>query len=347
MSDQQTRHFLPPKFLARLRLQFPEDYGAIRKTFVKRPPVVRVNLHMISVVDFLRRFEKQGIELEPVQLLPYAFIARNRKRKELTEMPEYLAGLFYIQSIASQLIVKALDPRPGETILDICAAPGSKTSQIAMLMQKQGELIANDQKTNRYVRMKGILQFQQLDDFVTCQNYKGQNYPRFYPEYFDRILVDPSCSSEATFVDEKQNSIHFWSPHKVRGFVRNQKKLISTSLACLKPGGVLVYSTCTLSPHENEWLASKLLKKYPEMEVDPIEWEGVERLPILSEWQGKSFDESLRGAVRLRPTMEQQGFFMVRFRKLKTSAKMLHQIQIPSSSSLLRRAGLPAGRQAE
>ncbi|MDF2378954.1 MAG: RsmB/NOP family class I SAM-dependent RNA methyltransferase [Candidatus Gracilibacteria bacterium] len=307
--------FLPEKFLDRLKLQFPEEYSDIRKTFIRRPPVLRTNLHLISAEDMEKNLKKQGFELKQVPNLPYSFIVTNKGRKELTQTPEYAEGKFYIQSIASQMIVWAMDPKPGEIILDVCAAPGSKTSQIAMLMNKEGELIANDQKTNRYKRMKGILRSQQLGDFVQCKNHKGQSYPNFYPEYFDKILVDPSCSSEATFVDDKQNTIHFWSPHKIRAFAKNQKRLIEMSFRCLKPGGTLLYSTCTLSPHENEWLVSKILKKFPEVTIDPIQGE-VERLSILPEWNGKIFDTRVQDALRLKPTAVQEGFFMVRFKKL-------------------------------
>lgn len=307
--------FIPEKFLDRLKLQFPEEYDDIRKTFVRRPPVIRNNLHLVSAEGLKKNLEEQGFELKEVPHLPYSFIISNKTRKDLTLTQEYAEGKFYIQSIASQMIVRALDPKPGETILDICAAPGSKTSQIAMLMNKEGELIANDQKTNRYKRMIRILASQDLEDFVECKNHKGQNYPKFYPEYFDKILVDPSCSSEATFVDDKQNTIHYWSPHKVRGFAKNQKRLITTSLDCLKPGGILVYSTCTLSPHENEWLVSKILKKHPEVTIDPIPGD-IDRLPILTEWNDKTFDPRVTDALRLKPTAEQEGFFMVRFKKL-------------------------------
>lgn len=317
MKDKSTDSFLPPKFLERLQEQFPEHYLEIRKTFVRRPPVVRVNLHLISADEFKKQLNELGFDLEEIPLLPYSFIVRNRTRKDLSELPHYEQGLFYMQSMASQLIVKALDPQPGEKILDLCAAPGSKTSQIAMLMNKQGELIANDQKTNRYKRMKGILADQHLGDFVDCKNHKGQNYPHYYPEYFDKILVDPSCSSEATFVDDKQNTIHFWSPHKVKNFARNQKKLISTALQCLKPGGLLVYSTCTLSPHENEWMVSKILKKHPEITVEDPHWD-LRQLPIATSWQDKAFDERVAKCIRPFPTSDCEPFFICRFRKNHT-----------------------------
>ncbi|MDP3975348.1 MAG: RsmB/NOP family class I SAM-dependent RNA methyltransferase [bacterium] len=306
---------LPEKFLERLRLQFPDHFRQIRSTFVRRPPAIRVNTLLTPSADLRKRLETQGIKLKSYPALANAFIVVNTDRKAITATSEYEQGLIYIQSIASQLIVRALDPQPGERVLDMCAAPGSKTSQMAILMKTEGELVANDQKEKRIYRLRNVLRHQRVDDFVTVKNYPGQNYPKHFPAYFDRVLVDTTCSSEATFIEGERKSLQYWSHHKVKNSARIQRKLLVCGWECLKPGGTLVYSTCTLSPEENEVLLSKFLAKHPEAQVQPLRWKGIKTLPIADEWQGKPLDPQVQFALRLMPTKEVEGFFMARIRK--------------------------------
>lgn len=310
---------LPVDFVERVRDQFPDQAQLIFGHCFQRPPVIRTNTELISVEDLRRQFSILGFESTPVPLLPSAFWVESADRRTLTDTKLYQAGLFYIQSIASQLIVKALDPQPGEKIIDLCAAPGSKTTQIALAMKKEGELIANDNSRSRMFRLMANLKHQFLKDFVEVKNYSGQNYPKFYPEAFDRVLVDAPCSSESRFDRRHPKSINFWSRHKVKSFAKLQKRLLSAGIQCCKPGGLIVYSTCTFSPEENELVLERILKKHPEVEMEPIDWE-VERLPILKKWAKKELSPEIQQALRLQPNDHQEGFFLCRLRKTSSSA---------------------------
>ncbi|MDP2690868.1 MAG: RsmB/NOP family class I SAM-dependent RNA methyltransferase [Candidatus Gracilibacteria bacterium] len=306
---------LPADFVERLRIQFPEQSEHILTSFHQRPPVVRINTLLVSVKKFQQRLKQLKIESQPILLLPEALLVTNTDRKLLTDLEEYRNGWFYIQSIASQLAVKALDPQPGEKILDLCAAPGSKTTQIAIAMKRQGELMANDNNRTRLFRLISNLKHQKVDDFVEVKNYPGQNYPKFYPSTFDRILLDAPCSSESRFDPRYPKSIHFWSRHKVKGMAKTQKRLLAAAIQCLKQGGILVYSTCTFSPEENEMVIDSVLKKHQEMEIETMTW-SPNTLPILQEWQGKRLHSGLKKAIRVFPDDQVEGFFICRLKRV-------------------------------
>lgn len=308
---------LPEKFVNRLHEQFPDEHQDIIDTFHQKPPIVRTNELLISPSELKERLEKQGVKLKKIPLLEYSFVA-DTDRRTLTDTEEYAEGLFYIQSIASQLIVKALNPQPGEKIMDLCAAPGSKTTQIAIQMKKEGELIANDNNRKRLYRLKSNLEHQKLDDFVTVKNYSGQNYPKFYPEYFDRVLVDAPCSSEARFDMRYPKSIRYWSTHKVKAFAKLGKRLLGSAIKCTRPGGTIVYSTCTYSPEENEMVIDQVLKKYSEVEIEAIDWK-IKKLPIVKSWNDKDLNPEISKAMRLLPDPETEGFFICKLRKKQST----------------------------
>lgn len=306
---------LPAKFLERLEKQYPRDFKRLIKTFRKRPPVIRVNTMLTTSRGLLSQLKKANIPSSPIDELSDAF-RLEADRKTLTELPSYEEGLFYIQSVASQMAVKALNPQPGEKILDLCAAPGSKTTQIAIRMNCQGELLANEPHRDRFFKLLSNLKHQKVDHFVTPKKYPGQNYPAFYSEHFDRILVDAPCSSESRFIEGDPKTYQYWSAPKVKSLAKLQKKLLTSAIHCLKVGGVIVYSTCSFSPEENEMVLHDLLKRYPQIQLEDTGWR--EGLPILREWNGRTLNPELIKAVRLYPDQDRESFFVAVLKKVKT-----------------------------
>lgn len=305
---------LPQEFVERIQSQFPEDQQEILKTFSARPPVIRVNTLLTSSKELLGKLEREGIETSVIPGLPNAYRVKNVDRKTLTSLEGYQQGHFYIQSIASQLAVQVLDPQPGEKILDLCAAPGSKTTQIAIAMKKKGELMANEPNKDRFFRLLANVQQQHLEDFVVCKKYLGERYGRYYQEYFDRVLVDAPCSSEARFDRHDEKSIRYWSRHKIRALSRLQKKLLLSAINCVKKGGSIVYSTCTFAPEENEMLLNNILKKHPELSLQAISYQG-KKLPIMKSWKGKEVSAVLQSALRIFPDEIHEGFFIALLQK--------------------------------
>lgn len=307
---------LPPAFLVRLKKQFPGLVQDILKTFLRRPPVIRVNTLVTTPKKMRTELEREGIMVEEIPELRESFRILNADRKRITDLTAYLDGRIYLQSVASQLVVKALDPEPGEKILDLCAAPGSKTSQIAILMKSEGELVANEPKRERFFRLTANLRQQKLDQFVITKQYQGERYGDHYPEHFDKVLVDAPCSSETRFVPEDIKTTRYWSRHKVKAFARLQRKLMESAIHSTKPGGLIAYSTCTFSPEENELIIDRVLRKHPDITLQTIPLK-TKSLPITMEWNGKKLDGSLRKALRLFPDELHEGFFIALLRKRK------------------------------
>ncbi|MGE3341388.1 MAG: RsmB/NOP family class I SAM-dependent RNA methyltransferase [Candidatus Altimarinota bacterium] len=302
---------LPEKFLERLQKQYPNHFEKILTTFHQRPPVIRVQHLLTEDAPLLAELKKEGIEAQAIPSVPHAYQILHADRKTLTSLEAYEQGLFYIQSAASQVPVQVLDPQPGEKVLDLCAAPGSKTTQIAIHMKGRGELMANEPNKDRFFKLLANLQHQKVDAFVTAKKHPGQNYPAFYPEYFDRVLVDVPCSSESRFIEGDQKTSRYWSQPKVKSLSKLQRALLSAAIQCAKPGGTIVYSTCSLSFEENEQVLQKLLKKYPEVHLEQIQGD-LKTLPV---------DPSVSGAIRLMPDEVFESFFVASLKKTKTVSR--------------------------
>jgi len=208
-------------------------------------------------------------------------------------------GFIYVQEVSSMMPVLVLAPQPGEVILDLCAAPGSKTTQIAQFMQNTGLLVANE--INRK-RAQGLVHNLKrcgvLNEAVI--SIKGQKLDRILNNYFDRVLIDAPCSAEGTIRKSKAVLFH-WGERNIAKMSRIQKGLIVSGFRALCPGGTLVYSTCTIAPEENEAVIAYLLEKFPEAEVMPVSIRHFKVQDAITKWNGVSFDERVRNCVRILP----------------------------------------------
>ncbi len=223
-------------------------------------------------------------------------------------------GLIYVQEVASMIPVITLDPRPGEIVLDLCAAPGSKTTQIAQLMKNSGLLVANE--INRK-RMRGLIHNIKrcglMNEVVITMN--GQKIDRAFTDYFDRILIDAPCSAEGT-VRKSKAVLYHWGTRNIQRMSRLQVGLLVSAFRALRPGGSMVYSTCTVAPEENEMVVSYLLERFTEAEILPIEIEGFKTRPGLSRWQGITFDPRTECCARVLPQDNDTApFFIARLTK--------------------------------
>ena len=223
-------------------------------------------------------------------------------------------GLIYVQEMASMIPVIVLDPRPDEVVLDLCAAPGSKTTQIAQLMANSGLLVANEISRKR---MRGlthnIKRCGLLNEVVISVN--GQKIHRVFTDYFDRILIDAPCSAEGTIRRSKAVLFH-WGIRNIQRMSGLQIGLLVAAFRALRPGGSLVYSTCTIAPEENELVVSYLLGKFPEAELLPVEVAGFKLRPGIRNWQGVCFDSRIERCARIMPQDNDTApFFVARLTK--------------------------------
>ena len=208
-------------------------------------------------------------------------------------------GMIYIQEIASMIPVVVLDPKPDEVVLDLCAAPVSKTTQIAQSMENSGLLVANEINRKRAQGLiHNIKRCGLLNEAVII--LRGQRIDKILPDYFDRILIDAPCSAEGTIRKSKAVLYH-WGLKNIQRMAKIQKGLIVSGFRALQPGGTMVYSTCTLAPEENEGVVAYLLDRFPEAEIMPITIPNFKIRPGITKWQGETFDKRLKSCARILP----------------------------------------------
>lgn len=234
-------------------------------------------------------------------------------------------GTFYIQNAASWIPVIALDPQSGEKILDVCAAPGGKTSHIAQRTNNEALLFANDNSRPRLHKLQANLARLGVND-CTYTLFDATRLTRHYDEAsFDKILLDAPCSGEGMMTLDDKRGFESWSPAHIKRLQQLQRKLIVQAWKLLKPGGTLVYSTCTMAPEENEAVVDYLLRHNDNVHVDPL-IELREALPnsvqSVARWNDKSFNDATRHTLRLVPSKEVEAFFVAKLHKLPSSSDM-------------------------
>ncbi len=317
--------YLPDKFPERLDLMFSPGVAAeVRASFVERPTTVRIN-RIKSGKEVIDELKTLGFSLERVPWYEDAFILKNKSKRELTETEAYTLGKIYIQSLASMVPPLILDPKPGEKVLDLTAAPGSKTSQIAAMMGRKGELVANDNNKVRFFKLKHNMELlgvgdgtekNQTEDWkFTLRLEHGGDLAREFPEYFDKILLDAPCSAEARFVANDPDTFGYWSERKIKEMAFKQRSLLLGAWGALKPGGTLVYSTCTFAPEENELQVLRLLERFSDAELVKITQELPKILPAITVWKGKDLPTGLNQALRIKPDHTVEGFYVAKLQK--------------------------------
>ncbi len=322
------RPVAPPLFLERIAGLLGEEYPAFRSA-LEEPACLSLRANTLKVgrtgVAALL-----GLSDTPLPWCPEALLLP--PEVHLGRHPLHAAGLFYLQEPGSTAVVPALDPRPGERILDLCAAPGGKATHIAARLRGQGLLWANEVNRRRaHVLLENLETWGAQNIVVSAEH--PEHLARCLPGFFDRVLVDAPCSGESLFRRDPE-SIREWSPAAVQGCARRQAHILESAAALVRPGGILLYSTCTFSPEENEGVVGAFLEAHPEYRVEEVpSFPGY--APGRPEWApgcAAGVRESLRQAVRLWPhRAPAEGHFLVRMRREKGP--------LPSDRSLL---SLPA-----
>jgi NOL1/NOP2/sun family putative RNA methylase len=306
---------LPDQFLQRYSGIIPDFDAFLVSMATPVPTCIRLNPLKAEPERILSRLR----ELELMQLPWYELGYRLRYRESLGNRLEHFMGLFYVQEAASMLPPLVLDPQPGERILDVAAAPGSKTTQIAQMMNNTGIIVANDNNRRRIRGLTGnIDRAGALNVAVTCQ--PGQVFGKFLPGYFDRILLDAPCSAEGT-IRKSLSALDVWSESSIERLARIQIGLLIAAYRALKPGGVMVYSTCTFAPEENEGALSYFFNRMPDARSEPVMLAGLKTRPPLASWREETYHTEVSRAVRVLPQdNDTEGFFLCRIRKVARPA---------------------------
>lgn len=305
---------LPDAFIDQIQEIMPshldmDEFIAACKRPLRRS--IRVNTLKITVEAFLNRAKSKGWTLTPVPWCDTGFwIERDESDAvPLGNTSEHMAGLFYIQEASSMMPVTALlidnDVDELNTVLDVASAPGSKTTQIAAALKNRGTLVANEFSSSRVKVLHSNIQRCGVRN-VALTNFDGRVFGGWLPEKFDAILLDAPCSGEGA-VRKDPDAMSNWNKESVLDIALTQKDLIESAFHALKPGGVLVYSTCTLNLEENQQVCHHLKDKFG----DAVDFEPLGHL-----FENADAAITEEGFLHVYPQIfDSEGFFVARLRK--------------------------------
>lgn len=307
---------LPPLFMERLPTIIPGGLleGVLASFSREKPVCVRINTIKTDRDTVCARLEQDGVRFEDIPGVPGALVLRGTTARDLSQSGLVKDGLIYIQGLSSMLPVLALDPQPGDRVLDMCAAPGSKTTQMAALMKNEGTITALEAVRPRFYKLKAVSALLGAGNI----EFRVMDARRFRDSQgFDKILVDAPCSSEGRFCAGDPDSFGYWSARKIKEMVRKQRGIVLSASRLLKPGGVMVYSTCTFAPEENEGVVDWLLRKTEgRLALLDIDFEGTLTYPALTQWETRDFDPRVSRCRRVLPSENRDGFFIAKFQSL-------------------------------
>ncbi|KAM0688279.1 rRNA (cytosine-C5-)-methyltransferase nop2 [Conglomerata obtusa] len=282
----------------------------MQKSEQPRPTVIRTNTLKIRRKDLAKLLINRGMDIDPLEWCPSSLVVY-KSPVPIGATPEYLTGLYTIQGASSIIAVKNLDVKEDEKVLDMCAAPGGKTTHIAALMNNTGTLFAYDISKDRLKAvMSNLSRLNITNTLVICKDVLKMS-----DSQFDRILLDAPCSG--TGVISKDHSVKMRKESDITNVVRVQKELIIKGFKNLKVGGVMVYSTCSILVEENEAVIDYLLNK--KIGAKLMECESVGKNGFTS-YRGEHFHPSMKMTRRMWPHVHNMdGFFVAKITKVRKS----------------------------
>lgn len=295
-----------PEFL---RKMLEEQYGVditekvIKGYQARRCTTFRVNTLKSAVSEIETILKKEKIEYEKVIWSEEAFILKNASEKEIKNLEIYKNGKIYLQSLSSMLPSILLQPKHGEDILDMAAAPGGKTTQIAAITNNKANITACEMNKIRAERLQYNIEKQGANVYVMVQD--ARTIDDFLS--FDRILLDAPCSGSGTIYLKNRKLEETFTKKLIDKSVKSQTALLKKALNILKPGSEMIYSTCSILSCENEEIVNKILKER-KTEIIPIELDAMDKLPLLP--------TKIEGTLCVCPDEFYEGFFIAKIRKL-------------------------------
>ncbi len=281
-----------------------------------RPTSIRVNrlLDEPRYQETLAEVRAKAPSVQPVDWCEHAFFWPEQDGFD-DILPMAHEGRVYLQNAASLIPPVALDAQPGEDVLDVAAAPGGKAFHIAARTGNECALWLNDSAPPRAKKLAELAELYDVR-YSELTTHSAQYIDKSLPaESFDRILLDVQCSGEGRVNLRKSDALRYWSEERVEKYKFLQTKMCDAAYKLLRPGGVMVYSTCTLSPEEDEFPVHKVLQRHSDLTVEPLWFTEEEFLGGAGSWQGTKFDKRLRHAVRVHPSELFEGFFVARLAK--------------------------------
>ena len=269
----------------------------------KRFTTLRVNTLKSKISYICSALSENNIEYEKVSWNNEALIIKNANEIDIKELEIYKNGEIYLQSLSSMMPAIILEPKENEDILDMTAAPGGKTTQIAALTNNKANITACEMNTVRADRLKYNVEKQGATS-VTVLKEDSRRLNDYFS--FDKILLDAPCSGSGTILLNNERTYKNFSENLVKKTIKSQKDLLKKAIKILKPGHELVYSTCSILKQENENIIKEIIEK-GQAEVMPINEEKLKDIPKLK--------SNIDGALTVCPNEYYEGFFVVKLRK--------------------------------
>ena len=302
---------LPEPFIQMLEKQYGKEVtNSIMQGYqAKRKTTFRVNSLKAKTREVLEVLEKNNIAYKTVAWYEEAFILENASEKEIRDLSIYQEGKIYLQSLSSMLPPLALEPKEGNDILDMAAAPGGKTTQIAAITNNKANITACEMNKIRVERLKYNLEKQGAKVYVMLQD--ARKIDDFFS--FDQILLDAPCSGSGTILlaknqkEERENKLEEnFTKERIQKITKTQKALLKKAINLLKPEKEMIYSTCSILASENEEIIQEIQKE-KNIEIVPINLEGIEEIPLLP--------TVIPGTLCVAPNELYEGFFIAKIRK--------------------------------
>lgn len=302
---------LPQKFIDNLYKEFSSGISdkILMGMASERLTTLRVNTIKYNIQELMSYFKEINIKFDRIQWYRDGLIIKNAKEKDLEKLDIYKNGFIYFQSLSSMIPALVLSPKPGEVILDLTAAPGSKTTQMAAMMNNEGIIIANELDKIRSKRLEYNVNLLGAE-IVEVLTGNGEKIDGLYNEYFDAILVDAPCSGEGRFIINNNSTYRSWKEEEVKKLSELQKKLLSSAVKALKPGGTIVYSTCTLNVLENEEVVNYANNEL-NLEIEKIDLEINGAIEGFTD----NYSKNMSKTIRIIPSKDMEGFFVCKLRK--------------------------------
>ncbi|MGB9674933.1 MAG: NOL1/NOP2/sun family putative RNA methylase, partial [Nanopusillaceae archaeon] len=268
----------------------------------------------ISAKEVLSRIKEYGWEIERIPFYKYGFWVKG-ERRDIGNTVEFQLGYYYPQEAASMIPPIVLNPSKDDLILDLAAAPGSKTTQIAMHMENEGLIIANDVDIYRIKALGENLQRQGvLNTIITMMDGRKINKLNLK---FDKILLDAPCSGTGA-IRKSYKTVHMFNENTIKRLSNLQKQLILSAFDSLKEGGLLVYSTCSVEPLENEFVVDYLLSKRENAVVEKVDIPNLKKSELIFEYENMKIEheDEIKHTIRLWPwDNDTEGFYIAAIRK--------------------------------
>ncbi|MBT4935579.1 RsmB/NOP family class I SAM-dependent RNA methyltransferase [Candidatus Woesearchaeota archaeon] len=290
-----------------------DEFKKYSLSFLRRS--IRINTLTTTIKETKKSIEAKGWILQQIPWCKEGFWISHPDRKDVGNLLEHHLGKIYVQEAASMIPPLVLQPQPGDIVLDMCAAPGSKTTQMVAMMKNEGVMVANDYKGQRLQSLGINIQRSGVTNtIITLMHGK-----RFHEFEFDKILVDAPCSGTGT-IRKSLKTITIWNAGMISKLARQQVELLVNAFNNLKDGGELVYSTCSVEPEENEGVIHTLLERFDTAEVIPVTLNGLKTVEPIMEFKKVKYNPAVKDCIRIWPQdNDTEGFFVTKIRKKPTN----------------------------